>query len=64
MLELWKLKPLLVKVKVRYREIPDDEIWKIGFCRELLNLRIDDDIQVDGFAADELEEILSFLGVY
>ena len=62
--DIEKLKPAMVKDKVRYRVIPDDETWRIDMCKELMNLRRNDDIQVVGFTTDELEELLTFLCVF
>ena len=62
--DIEELKPAMVKDKVRYRVIPDDETWRIDMCKELMNLRRNDDIQVVGFTTDELEELLTFLCVF
>ena len=57
--ELSKLTANLVKRKLPYWPLPDAEKWRIPLCKELLALRADE-LFLDGFSADEREEILKY----
>ena len=46
-----------VKQKMKYRMMPNSEVWRVSLCLELLEAR-DGEISVDGFTVDEREEIL------
>ena len=56
--EFHKLKPGLVKMKVKYRPNAADQDWKVELCKELLNLRDGNGIELPGFSAEEQKEIL------
>ena len=45
-----------------YKEVPLNEGYRIGFIKELIEVR-HDAVEVDGFTAEELDEILSYLCV-
>ena len=53
--DIEKLNPTMVKGKVQYRGIPDGETWKIDMCKELLDLRTNDNIPVVGFTTYEFK---------
>ena len=44
--------------KIKYRAVPEDETWRIGFLRELIEIK-HGDLQVFGFTADEVQDMLS-----
>ena len=46
--------------QLKYHSINDDQKWKIGVISELLRIR-NEDLVVDGFSMEELEEILFHL---
>ena len=48
--EFHKLKPGLVKMKVKYRPNATDQDWKVELCKELLNLRDGNGIELPGFS--------------
>ena len=45
-----------------YKEVPSNEEYRIAFIKELIEVR-NDAVEVEGFDAEELEEILSYLCV-
>ena len=62
--ELNKLKPALVKDKVKYKPTPVGQQWKVILCKELLNLRDNNGIGLPGFSAEEHKEILDHVCVF
>ena len=57
-MKIENLTPKLVKEKVRYKAVPDNEVWRVSVARELLKQR-NSDIEVPGFT--ELDEILTYI---
>jgi len=45
---------------MKYFDIPEENRWRIEFVKEILNLKIDQ-LQIEGFHDDELNEIINFL---
>ena len=43
-----------------YRDIPRNEQHRVGFIKEIIDVK-DNQLEVDGFNDDELEEILQHL---
>jgi len=50
----------IVKNNMKYFDIPEENRWRIEFVKEILNLKIDQ-LQIEGFHDDELNEIINFL---
>ena len=61
--ELHKLTANLVKKRVCYKEIPVYEMWRLDICQELLRLRDSCHLQLVGFSAQEVDELLRFICV-
>ena len=45
-------------LSIEYKEVPENEEWRIPFVKELINIR-HGDLKVDGFSVEELAEILN-----
>ena len=43
---------------IKYREVPEKELWRIGFLKELIELK-DGDLQVSGFFMRNLMILLN-----
>ena len=56
-----KLTPKLVKSKLRYFPVPEEEQWRIPLCKELLKLREDGDYFLPGFTFDEQSDLLRYV---
>ena len=50
----------IVKKKIKYKSIPDEEKWRIWMAKELMDVRTQDQV-VDGFSVDETNEILAYI---
>ena len=48
--------------KLKYKEVPDSEGYRVGFIKELINIQ-HSDMEVPGFDRDELQAILHHLCV-
>ena len=48
--------------KIKYREVPDSEEYRVGFIEELINIQ-HSKVEVPGLEVDELQEILKHLCV-
>ena len=55
-----KLRPALVKKSLKYREIKEDEQWRIPVLKELIETR-DGEQVIPGFTNNEINEMLDFL---
>ena len=51
------LTPSMVKTKLKYFDVPEDEGWRLGPILELLN----ENLKIPGFTDDETSEILEYL---
>ena len=51
----------MVKSKLTYYPVPEDETWRIPFCKELLQLRNDDNFYLPGFSFEEQTELLNYV---
>ena len=56
--ELPQLNSNLVKMKLCYREVPDDELWRVSLCKEMLKIKHGNQLELPGFENDECEELL------
>ena len=45
---------------IKYREVPEKELWRIGFLKELIELK-DGDLQVNGFSYEEFDDFVKFV---
>ena len=50
----------IVKKKIKYKTIPDEEKWRLWMAKELMDVRMQDQV-VDGFSVDETNEILAYI---
>ena len=55
-----KLTPSLVKKSLKYKEIKEDEQWRIPVLKELIETR-DGEQVIPGFTNNEINEMLDFL---
>ena len=55
-----KLTPALVKRKLQYAELPVNQQWRTTFAHEIKMIQ-NDELELDGFLPDELEEILTHI---
>ena len=55
-----KLKP--IDLPAKYRPIPDEEKFRVGFIKEIINIK-NNSTELRGFHHDELEELLEHLCV-
>ena len=55
-----QLTPSLVKRKLRYAEIPEDQKWRVPFVQELRMLK-HRSLELDGFLAEEIGAILTHI---
>ena len=62
-LNLEDLTSKLVKRKICYKAVPGGHEWKLGICKDLLEIRDNEDVQLPGFSLAEIEELLSFICV-
>ena len=58
--ELPLLNSNLVKNKLCYREVPDDELWRVSLCKEMLRIQHGNQLELPGFENEECEELLKF----
>ena len=49
-------------VKAKYRNLPENEKYRVGFIKELIDVKINQ-LEVTGFDDEELEAILQHLCV-
>ena len=54
-----KLTPRIVKEKLTYKSVPEDQVWRLSLCSELKNL-CDDALILPGFTVDETNQLLQF----
>ena len=55
------IEELLVKnIEIKYHEITDENVWKIDFIKEIINLK-EDWLTLHGFGKTQLDEILEHL---
>ena len=47
----------MVKTKLKYFDVPEDEGWRLGPILELIN----ENLKIPGFTDDETSEILEYL---
>ena len=56
--ELSKLEDLRADTcSVQYQKVPDGEAWRVGFVKEMLEIKLGE-LEVAGFENEELQEIL------
>ena len=60
--ELDKLTATMVKRKMRYFEIPEQDCWRVPMVKELIGIR-NGELTVPGFSTEECNDILSQLCV-
>ena len=54
-----KLSANLIKSKLKYHRVPEDEKWKINVAAELLQLR-NQRLSIPGFTMDEIKDMLVY----
>ena len=50
----------ILKNRLKYSEIPEDEQWRVPIVNELLNLN-HDQFHVEGFYDEEIKDIITFV---
>jgi hypothetical protein len=63
LLEQTSLIPGLIKKKLVYSVIPEDDEWRTGMCCELLKLRENKQVELQGFTQEETIEMLRYVCV-
>ena len=58
--ELPQLNSNLLKKELCHIEVSDDELWRVGLCKEMLKIRHGNQLELPGFENDECEELLKF----
>ena len=53
----------LIKRKLSYQIVPEEELWRLDMGQELLKLRDGDYLDLPGFSKDELDELLKHVCV-
>ena len=53
----------LVKKKMVYQRIPEEEQWRINLATELFQFR-DLELSIPGFSMDEINDMLNFICIY
>ena len=53
-----ELTPSLVKRKLQYMEVPENEKWRVGFANELIKLR-NSELELTGFLSEEIDKMLN-----
>ena len=56
-----QLTPKIVKSKLKYREVSDEDQWRVRMGKELLELRDKETKHLPGFTADEQAEVLHYI---
>ena len=56
-----QLTPKIVKSKLKYREVSDEDQWRVRMGKELLELRDKETMHLPGFTADEQAEVLHYI---
>ena len=57
------LTPGLIKKKLVYSVIPEDDEWRTGICCELLKLQENKQVELHGFTQEEIKEMLRYVCV-
>jgi hypothetical protein len=47
-------------IEIPYHEIPDENVWKVKFVKEIINLK-EDSLTLPGFGKTQIDEILEHL---
>ena len=55
-----ELSPSLVKTKMKYFKVPDDEIWRADPLNELLLVR-HGNLRLDNFTQGEIDDMVDYL---
>ena len=50
----------IVKKNVRYMATPPADLWRVCFCKELLQVQEGSQLELPGFSKEECEELLKF----
>ena len=53
----------IVKEKLCYRVVPDNQEWRVKMCKEVKSIRDNRETSLPGFTDDEINQILQFLCV-
>ena len=56
-----KLSAQCVKRRFRYKEIKENDGWKIPIARELMEARYENQLYIEGFTRSECEDMLKFI---
>ena len=54
------LSPLDVKLNVKYKRLPEDEIWRIQILNEIIFAR-DNNVEVDGLSRRDINDIIYYV---
>ena len=59
--ELPRLNSNMIKKKIKYRDVPLGEKWKINVGKELLKIRNGTDMELPGFSSEECDELMQYV---
>ena len=59
--DLPRLNSNMVKKKVKYRDVPLGEEWRINIGKELLKIRNGTDMELPGFTSEECDKLMQYV---
>ena len=54
------LSPLNVKTNVRYKQLPEDEVWRIPIMTEMIFAR-DNNIEIEGLSRRDINDMINYI---
>ena len=54
------LSPTVVKQNVKYRQLSDDEIWRVPILTEMIFAR-DNNVEIEGLSRRDINDMISYL---
>ena len=61
--DLSRLSSSLIKKKMKYRDVPIGEEWRVNLSKELLKIQNGNDVTIPGFTSEEYEELIRYVCV-
>ena len=55
-----ELSPLNVKMNVRYKNLPEDEAWRIPIMTEMIFAR-DNNIEIEGLSRRDINDMINYI---
>ena len=54
------LSPLNAKTNVKYKQLPEDEIWRIPLMKEMIFAR-DNNIEIEGLSRRDINDMINYV---